>query len=47
MPSKRFDENIQAKAVRHLPEDADDYDTEWPALGAIRSRVGLITGAGF
>jgi hypothetical protein len=36
MPTKRFDENIQAKAVRHLPEDADDYDSEWPALCAIR-----------
>ena len=47
MPSKRFDENIQAKAVRRLPEDAEDYDSEWPALGAIRSRVGLITGPGF
>jgi hypothetical protein len=47
MPRKGFDENIQAKAVRHLPEDAEDYDSEWPALGAIRSRVGLITGPGF
>jgi hypothetical protein len=47
MPSKGLDENIQVKAVRHLPEDADDYDPGWPALGAIRSRVGLITGPGF
>ena len=47
MPSKGFDENIQAKAVRHLPEDAEDYDSEWPATGAIRSRVVLISGARF
>jgi hypothetical protein len=46
MPSKQLNENIQAKAARHLPEDAEDYDPEWPALCAIRSRVGMITGAG-
>jgi hypothetical protein len=30
MPSKRFDENIQAKAVRRLREDAEDYDSGGP-----------------
>jgi transposase len=40
MPSK-YDENIKAKAVRLVREHADDYETEWAAMRAISSRLGM------
>ena len=41
MPSKRFDENTKVKAVRLVREHADDYDSEWAAMCAISSRLGM------
>jgi transposase len=41
MPSKRFDENTKVKAVRLVREHADDYDSEWAAMSAISSRLGM------
>jgi transposase len=41
MPSKRFDENTKAKAVRLVREHADDYDSEWAAMCAVSSRLGM------
>jgi transposase len=41
MPSKRFDENTKAKAVRLVREHADDYDSEWAAICAIAARLGM------
>jgi transposase len=41
MPSKRFDENTKARAVRLVREHADDYDSEWAAMCAISSRLGM------
>jgi transposase len=41
MPNKRFDEHTKAKAVRLVREDADDYDSEWAAIRAISSRLGM------
>jgi transposase-like protein len=41
MPNKRFDEHTKAKAVRLVREHADDYDSEWAAMRAISSRLGM------
>jgi transposase len=41
MPNKRFDENTKARAVRLVREHADDYDSEWAAMCAISSRLGM------
>jgi transposase len=41
MPSKRFDENTKVKAVRLVREHGDDYDSEWAAMCAISSRLGM------
>jgi transposase len=41
MPSKRFDENTKVKAVQLVREHADDYDSEWAAMCAISSRLGM------
>ncbi len=41
MPSKRFDDNTKVKAVRLVCEHADDYDSEWAAMCAISSRLGM------
>jgi transposase len=41
MPSKRFDENTKVKAVRLVREHVDDYDSEWAAMCAISSRLGM------
>jgi transposase len=41
MPSKRFDEKTKVKAVRLVREHADDYDSEWAAMCAISSRLGM------
>jgi transposase len=40
MPSK-YDENTKAKAVRLVREHAGDYETEWAAMRAISSRLGM------
>jgi transposase len=40
MPS-RYDENTKAKAVRLVREHRDDYETEWAAMRAISSRLGM------
>jgi transposase len=42
MPSRWFDENTKVKAVRLVREHADDhYDSEWAAMCAISSRLGM------
>jgi transposase len=41
MPSERFDENTKVKAVRLVREHAGDYDSEWAAMCAISSRLGM------
>jgi hypothetical protein len=40
MPSKRFDENPGARAVRLVREHGGDYDWEWVAMCAISSGLG-------
>jgi transposase len=42
MPSK-YDENTKARAVRLVREHRDDYDSEWAAMKAIASRLGMNT----
>jgi hypothetical protein len=41
MPNTRFDESTKAKAVRLVREHAGDYDSEWAAMCAISSRLGI------
>jgi transposase len=40
MPSK-YDENTKARAVRLVREHADDYESEWAAMRAIWTRLGI------
>jgi transposase len=40
MPSK-YDPEIKAKAVRLVREHRDDYETEWAAIRAVSSRLGM------
>lgn len=40
MPAK-YDEATKAKAVRLVVEHRDDYDSEWAAITAISSRLGM------
>jgi transposase-like protein len=42
MPNTRFDESTKAKAVRLVREHAGDYDSEWAAMCAISSRLGIV-----
>jgi transposase len=42
MPSK-YDEATKAKAVRLVVEHRDDYDSEWAAMKAVSSRLGMTT----
>jgi transposase len=42
MPNTRFDESTKAKAVRLVREHAGDYDSEWAAMCAISSRLGIL-----
>jgi hypothetical protein len=41
MPNKRFDESTKARAVRLVREHAGDYDSEWAAMCAISSGLGI------
>jgi hypothetical protein len=41
MPSK-YDENTKARAVRLVREHADDYESEWAAMRAIWTRLGIV-----
>ncbi len=40
MPAK-YDEATKAKAVRLVVEHRDDYDSEWAAITAVSSRLGM------
>lgn len=40
MPAK-YDEATRAKAVRLVVEHRDDYDSEWAAITAVASRLGM------
>lgn len=40
MPSK-YTPEVRAKAVRLVREHRDEYDTEWAALKAISTRLGM------
>jgi len=40
MPSK-YDEQTRAKAVRLVTEHVDDYDSEWAAIKAVSTRLGM------
>jgi transposase len=40
MPSK-YDPELKAKAVRLVREHRDDYETEWAAIRAVSSRLGM------
>ena len=40
MPSK-YDPEVRAKAVRLVREHRDDYETEWAAMKAVSSRLGM------
>jgi transposase len=40
MPSK-YDPELKAKAVRLVREHRDDYETEWAAMRAVSSRLGM------
>lgn len=42
MPAK-YDEATKAKAVRLVVEHRDDYDSEWAAMKAVASRLGMTT----
>ena len=42
MPSK-YDPEVKAKAVRLVREHRDEYDTEWAAMRAISTRLGMST----
>jgi transposase len=39
--ASRYDENTKARAVRLVREHAGDYETEWAAMKAISSRLGM------
>lgn len=40
MPAK-YDETTKAKAVRLVANHRDDYDSEWAAIRAVASRLGM------
>ncbi len=40
MPAK-YDEATKAKAVRPVVDHRDDYDSEWAAMKAVSSRLGM------
>ncbi len=40
MPTK-YDKDVKAKAIRLVRDHAGDYDTEWAAIQAISSRLGM------
>jgi transposase len=40
MPSK-YDPELKARAVRLVREHQDDYETEWAAIRAVSSRLGM------
>lgn len=40
MPAK-YDEATKAKAVRLVIDHRDDYDSEWAAMKAVSSRLGM------
>jgi transposase len=40
MPSK-YDPELKAKAVRLVREHREDYETEWAAIRAISTRLGM------
>lgn len=42
MPSK-YTPELRAKAVRLVREHRDEYDTEWAAMRAISTRLGMST----
>jgi transposase len=42
MPAK-YDEATKAKAVRLVIDHRDDYDSEWAAMKAVASRLGMTT----
>ena len=42
MPSK-YDPETKAKAIRLVKEHRDEYETEWAAMKAISSRLGMNT----
>ena len=36
-----YDKDVKAKAIRPVRDHAGDYDTEWAAIRAISSRLGM------
>ncbi len=42
MPAK-YDEATKARAVRLVIDHRDDYDSEWAAMKAVSSRLGMTT----
>lgn len=42
MPNRgKYDEDVRAKAIRLVREHAGDYPTEWAAITAVSSRLGM------
>jgi transposase len=39
--ASRYDENTRVRAVRLVCEHAGDYETEWAAMKAISTRLGM------
>jgi transposase len=41
MPGSRYGESTKAKAIRLVREHAGDYATQWAAIRAVSSRLGM------
>lgn len=39
--SSRYDKETTARAVRLVKEHVEDYDSEWAAISAVSSRLGM------
>ena len=44
MPGTRYDASTKAKAIRLVREHAGDYPTQWAAIRAVWSRLGMSAG---
>lgn len=41
--SSKYDRKVKTKAVRLVREHRDEYETEWAAMKAISTRLGMST----
>ena len=41
--SSKYDRKVKTKAVRLVREHRDEYETEWEAMKAISTRLGMST----